>query len=597
MASFVAILDPDAQRRERFLTRAQDDLAPVPKLDHGSAACGDFALRWAASPSAPVSIDEDRTGLTVLWGDAFLGDAPRRAGATDMTEAWAGPQTAPVAAGFHACVHYRWGAGGRLVAGGDVLGLFPLYHWSGGDGCVVVTSSARLVRHHPAYSERPSLEGIAGILLTGGLVDGRSVWEDVRRLAPGHLLVAAPDTATRELCQYEAPRGPGGARGEGVDELAERVDAAIRGAVRRHAPVGRRLTLLLSGGRDSRLLAGYLRDEGRDVDALTLGRPDDFEVVHSEAVRRHLGMPRRVEEVPFAAYRRLARTHIDAEQLHASLAGLHNWGVGELLDHERARVVVGHGLESAAGRLGARWAGLDAPVARIRETMWRFLGVRAVPLGRWKSMIRAGPLSDAAATVVESVDRRSTSCGSFDGAVRDHLIDRWFRAHPGAVPWRLSFRAWPIVPILDPVVLEAGAAASRHPDRAVHDAVLRTYHPELARAPLVRPDGSFQPLVPGLRWTASVIARRARVRLGLEADGPQFERRRYRRIYDLDNAGWRDVRAMAEEHRPLLFDWFDEAELLEYVPEASQPLELSSPIDEGYGRKSMLALMLWRGSS
>jgi asparagine synthase (glutamine-hydrolysing) len=458
---------------------------------------------------------------------------------------------------------------------------------------VVLTSNADLVRHHPAFTGGPSLEGIAGGLLTGGIVDGRSILNGVRRLGAGHVLRTTPGVEPDEVEQYVTPTSRRGFD-EPVALTAERLDAVLRAAVRRHVRPARRHALLLSGGRDSRLLAGYLRDQRTDVEILTLGKPDDFEVVHSQAVARALGGTRTVADVPQEDYGRLALTHVRAEQTHGSLAGMHNWGVGDLLGPGSEAVVVGHLLELATGRPGLDGRELDA-LGEPGPAVWSFLRIRAVPLERLQRMARSTPLSRAIAGVVESIDRRSADFESPDEAINDHLLRRWDRAQSGAVLWRLSFRAWPVTPVLDPRVLEAGAACSRLPGRAVHDAIMRTYHPDLARAPLVHPSGAFDPLVPSVRWRGSEILRRCGIRLGLEPDGPQLHRRRYRRIYDLDNHGWRRVRAMAEPCRPALLEWLDEVELARYLPLATEPMTLASPIDEGYGRKTLLALMIWAG--
>src|SRR6185503_4947359 len=64
------------------------------------------------------------------------------------------------------------------------------------------------------------------------------------------------------------------------------------------------------------------------------------------------------------------------------------------------------------------------------------------------------------------------------------------RYHVGATVWRLSFGAWPVVPMLDRAVaaIAAGIPASSLADRAAQLALVRTRLPELASLPLDRSD-------------------------------------------------------------------------------------------------------------
>jgi asparagine synthase (glutamine-hydrolysing) len=76
-----------------------------------------------------------------------------------------------------------------LTLGADLIGMFPVYWWTGGE-VLLAGSSPELFRLHPCFRSSIDLEGLTGILLTMNSVDGRTLLEGVRRLAPGHFLRA-----------------------------------------------------------------------------------------------------------------------------------------------------------------------------------------------------------------------------------------------------------------------------------------------------------------------------------------------------------------------------------------------------------------------
>jgi hypothetical protein len=138
------------------------------------------------------------------------------------------------------------------------------------------------------------------------------------------------------------------------------------------------------------------------------------------------------------------------------------------------------------------------------------------------------------------------------------------------------------------------APCNRRP-RELQDALLLRHYPALARLPLVRSSGSLEPLAPDLRWRLGRLAGRAATRFGRPRGDPVAEARartRFRRLYNLDNVGWLGVRRRAEPFRERLQELFDPDALRVMLPPPDRALALERPIAEGFGRKTLLGLML-----
>jgi hypothetical protein len=156
MANFVVLVDADRSRRERFLKEIENHIAPVPGLATGGVAAGDLAAVWAAAPNAPISSIEGAGTAAVVWGDAIRGPGRQRMVAADLAVLWHDVDRPATFDGFHAAFSYS--ESGRLTAGVDVLGLFPLYYASA-KGVLIVGSSPELFRRHPLFPALVDQEG------------------------------------------------------------------------------------------------------------------------------------------------------------------------------------------------------------------------------------------------------------------------------------------------------------------------------------------------------------------------------------------------------------------------------------------------------
>jgi asparagine synthase (glutamine-hydrolysing) len=280
MANFVATVDPDPGRRSQFIQTIQSLLPPVEGLVTHSCSCQDFYACWAAHPSAPVSSIASPAGAAVVWGDVILPGESTRMDARGLRTLWQqSPHPAlPPFDGFYAAVAYNPYNGLTLAT--DILGLFPIYYYTHGE-VALVASSPELLRYHPLFKAEFNPAGLVGILLTNGLVDGQTLWQNVRRLNAGHALIWQPQGMPKEVQQYEFPLPTDceSLTNQTFSEHLELLDQLLTQTLKRHAPTEQQYTLLLSGGLDSRMLAGFLHRQGIEPVALTLGKRTDLEMV------------------------------------------------------------------------------------------------------------------------------------------------------------------------------------------------------------------------------------------------------------------------------------------------------------------------------
>jgi hypothetical protein len=103
--------------------------------------------------------------------------------------------------GYHVGIAYDPEQG--FAAGGDPLGMCPLYHASLPDGSVLVATSPPAFTCHPAWSASIDRTGLAGILLADGVLDDRPLMTGARRVAAGHRLHMPHQEPLRKVEVFE----------------------------------------------------------------------------------------------------------------------------------------------------------------------------------------------------------------------------------------------------------------------------------------------------------------------------------------------------------------------------------------------------------
>ena len=596
LANFVVVVDADAERRAQFIRAIQPQMAVVDGMQLGSCFQGDCFILWAAVPQAPVSHVANSKGAAVLWGEAIPGPGPERIDAVGLRDRWQMLEEEPPDAydGFYAAVVHD--SRQRLIVGADLLGLFPVYYYVA-RGVVLIGASPELFRYHPVFRMEFNPAGLVGILLTNGLVEGRTLLKGVQRLSPGHLFVWSPREGSREVCQYQIPESTRYSNLK-IREHVEILDDALKQAIKRHVPSGRLYGLLLSGGLDSRLLGGYLKECRIAAEALTWGLPTDIEMECAIPVARTLGFPHRSFEPTAEAYITGAQLQARYEHLANGFSQVRVWDYPSRLRDLSTRSVTGLLLDSVISPPhSVQESALSRPSDEQVETALLLHNERGIRADVLEKLLRREVFGDLVQEIVARLREQYANAAqsNFRRMWRFGLRHR-ARFHVGSAAHRFSFGSWPILPALDRHVLEdvAGMPTVSMEDRLIEKELLCSRFPELAALPLDRSSYDTLPLRPRLRHLISQhllrrFARLHRVLLAV-AGKRKLERRYWYRTLDFNGAGWAGVRRIAEPNRKRVYTLFQQDTFDSIVPVADIRFSNTQGI---VNVRLLLGTMLW----
>lgn len=584
MAHLALLIDADASQRQRFAAGVRSLFSELPETVIAEAHAGPISCLWAAGPNAPVDFSCDEQRLAVLIGYA-VDDDGRWVTADELATSWlAAGGERHVHDGYHLGVAYDRVKG--FVAGGDPLGLFPLYHASLPGGGLIVATTPQAFACHPSWSWRIDRTGLAGILLAHGLLDDRPLLAGGHRVAAGHRLRMTGYEPAREIEVFRF-EDASAAAGETFDGAVERIDAELMAAIRRHRPPDDEASLMLSGGLDSRLIASCLTDVGIPVRAVTFGRRRDYEVRAATLVAEQLGMPLEVVSAErsmedFAAYaRRAARfTHLSSapsgDDFAVGLAAaatttLYGWS-GIPMDWVLEPVSKLNGYDAQTGR----WS-FDAMLDQINA--W------GVPLDQLPSLLG----QDGDELCRDLTQRLASFCSN--GPLppeRQSAVLRWnqrVRNHLGAALHLLSFVAWPLMPVTDRRFFTAafGLPLEMYAHRGLEKAMLMRRRPDLAALPLDTNSFRFEPLHARQRGGRGLAVKKLvrQVRRAVQPFLPGSDPRRYERLFNVDEPRWRRVRRAVEPLRPRLEQVLDGRALAALLPPPGHRLRSRKPLADG----------------
>jgi asparagine synthase (glutamine-hydrolysing) len=606
MANFVIVIDRDSNRRSHYIQKILPRIAPVPDLIISERHQGDLAVAWATGAHAPSSLHHTSTELAVLWGEAILPDTAERQTAAGLQAAWQNPPGQPYD-GFYAAFTYSAIAGLRV--GGDVLGFFPLYFWTFADG-VIVASSPELLRHHPAFTPQFSLSGLIGIMMMRGLMNNCPLWQGVKRLGAGNLLVVPPAGEAIEYEQYRVPCFQADIDKAGYAPLSfaeqiEALTAAVDRAITRHAPAADSQMLLLSGGLDSRTLAGFLHRHGAAPQALTFGRPEDLEFHCAQSVSRSLGWSHHLYDGMAA----LTQTQTPTEVLHSNLTVLVDWdhlagGSNSLtnMGWEHLTAVNPNGYPIVTGlAMDRAIGGIYKATSSFKQAMRSECDRGSLlPEEAQRLLLPHASIQDEFAQFMAQADRTYQTYS--DVAYQRHWLLSLYHVNRfslGMVAWHIAFTAWPRIPILDQQVL---AVSGQLPGRTTikrraQQALVRQCFPELARLPLDRNDFNIEPLSPSPERDRLKPLIKMRQRWWKLQKRCGHDRRYYHRAFNINRPELQALRRQANQHRAKLADVWDLAVLEELLPQQDHIPLGPDPIRETKRYLNLTGILLWAGKN
>jgi asparagine synthase (glutamine-hydrolysing) len=179
----------------------------------------------------------------------------------------------------------------------DRVGVKPLYYaWDGRD--LYFGSELKAVRAFSGWAVALNRDAMVDYFRYGYIVEPRSIYRDVFKLAPGHWL-ELDDSGVPAIKRYwHVADAPAHDPALSEEALADRLEALMTSAFKYRmvsdVPVG----VFLSGGIDSSMLAALLQKYGgAQIKTFTIGFDDvaQNEASYAEAVARHLGTDHRTQ--------------------------------------------------------------------------------------------------------------------------------------------------------------------------------------------------------------------------------------------------------------------------------------------------------------
>ncbi|OGC76067.1 MAG: hypothetical protein A2Z27_04180 [candidate division Zixibacteria bacterium RBG_16_50_21] len=177
-----------------------------------------------------------------------------------------------------------------LTLGTDRFGTRPLYYFRNSDNfsfCSEIKGFLAL----PGFGPKINYTALAEFLSFGFLLENKTLFEDVALVPPGSVLVFSPDRF--EIRRYWKARFsraiPGFNRKSATEECHSLLERAVQNDLEGSEAVG----LFLSGGLDSRLLAGLAAENGRKIETFTFGTPNCMDGYLASRIADSLGISNR----------------------------------------------------------------------------------------------------------------------------------------------------------------------------------------------------------------------------------------------------------------------------------------------------------------
>jgi asparagine synthase (glutamine-hydrolysing) len=603
MALIFGIHDGDADRRQKVSDRLPKSLSGLQHLTRQSRSMAGLDIHWEASASAPVSIAIDRVSecQRLAWVVGCF-DAPYTSTADaaqrllERTCKTADYGCISAQDGYYLAVLFDETP--RIVLGADTLGLFPLYYWAKGDVCLFGTSP-ELFKLHPHFVAKPSLFGVASVLLVNHISGGRSLYEGVRRTAIAHYVEWTPTTGARETeanplrmsdRNFDAPYETS------LEKVASCLDAF-------HKPLAGlpHADLFLSGGQDSRTVAGYMHKHlpRHAVRAVSLGIRSDQELRYAISVTRALGWPHCHRDVEFEKYPFFAMTQLRMESLQGPFASFDTRTALPLLAESGGPFLSGYLGDPIVGD-GQVNNAISPITGEIEfDALLNVINGYGFSFDDAKRLLPGEAGKRALEEVFDNLRRDwdEIDAPRFQKAWLFAMTHR-VRLHIGSIIWRLSLGAWPLLPYYAREMLDAVTSMplSHLRNRRTQVDIIKREFPRLATLPLDRNVvgaeyivtplyRKFVPPISEVSWTLYRL---------LEHDR---ERRYYHRTYDFNAAGWRAVRREAEQYRARARDLLDAEAIDSFLPAADATPQFGNAVRDTSKTKTLLGLVMWYGSN
>ncbi len=468
--------------------------------------------------------------------------------------------------------------GNDLLVAADHLGLYPVYYLQT-DKITIVTSVPSLFHCWPDFRAEVEPSGLVSILLFAHTCLGHTIFKDVFRLEQGALLWLDRVGRLRSERVYLKPESPAP---RNLDEAVEAYDAVL--SSRMDDLAGHDMTsLLLSGGLDSRLLAGYLgRRSGDEVSAVSWGDGRDLETRAAARVASAIGA--RHECVPFdqKEYPAYAQKAFEFEALTNGLFSLNEWAFTET---PRRPVLAGYYGDLIMGMNHAQWGQEATTDLHTFHAICSKSNSYGFTPGVVRELVRGKDIDDTIFHLLREMNKEYYGYPE-QSWQRSWWYDLRYRSRflIGRAPKIIAYNSWPVLPFVDRKLIELATTTpySLLKDRRIQKEVLIRRFPELAKLPLAgnvaqifyRIASTQQPSGGSMtQWLQDSISWHWR---NAAAKITHAEPCYYLRVFDINGVGWRSLRDKARGLALKTDAWLDSELVLRLIPPSARPVQASS---------------------
>ena len=234
----------------------------------------------------------------------------------------------------------------RAFIARDPYGIKPLYV-AVASGAVLVASQVKALLATGGVSREPDPRGQAGFWMLGSVPEPRTWFRDVRALSAGHCAWIEQGRLGPVRCWHDVGDAWRGAdqRDAAVEDVAQRVQAALRESVARHLVADVPVGVFLSGGIDSGAVAGLMVEAGAlELEGVTIaydefaGRHED-EAPVAARLAAHYGIRHTVRRVTRDEFLRDLPRILEAMD-QPSIDGINTWYASKAAGERGLKVVV-----------------------------------------------------------------------------------------------------------------------------------------------------------------------------------------------------------------------------------------------------------------
>jgi len=222
-----------------------------------------------------------------------------------------------------------------ILLANDRFGLRPLY-WAHYDGKFVFGPEVKVILQDPAFRRQLNLVALAEYMRFQHLLGDKTFFEGISLLPPASVLTLDLSADALKVQPYWSfAEIPELRKGIEYEEAVREAARLFQNAIDRRSSGEQRVGLYLSGGLDSRLIAGCLAKRTDDFDTITYGQANSIDVQLARRIARTVGSRHHWHEFKDGRWvLEYADLHLDLTEGHHSW--IHSHGISTLADARSA---------------------------------------------------------------------------------------------------------------------------------------------------------------------------------------------------------------------------------------------------------------------